>query len=125
MKVKFKDLAKGARFKYPDSDQTWVVLEEYRNGLVAEWTGYRATNRQSLCSFVDDEWTLESEVEVIDDTDLACRIQELESSLRDAKLFANWVECLGRTDCEIYKHELKASADLSIERINKVLGDFS
>jgi hypothetical protein len=53
---------------------------------------------------------------------LTCRIHELELSLQDAKLFANWVECLGRTDCEIYKHELKASADLAIERINKVLG---
>jgi hypothetical protein len=52
---------------------------------------------------------------------MTCRIEELESALEDAKLFANVVECWGRTDCEIYKHELKATADLSINRINKVL----
>jgi hypothetical protein len=48
---------------------------------------------------------------------------ELIWGLKNAKLFANWVECLGRTDCEIYKHELKASADQSIERIDKFLDD--
>ena len=48
---------------------------------------------------------------------------ELIWGLKDAKLFAVWVECLGRTDCEIYKHELKASADLAINRINKFLDD--
>jgi hypothetical protein len=53
--------------------------------------------------------------------DQAKRIIKLETALEDAKLFANWVECLGRTGCEIYKHELKASADLSIERIDNAL----
>ena len=43
---------------------------------------------------------------------------ELKFGLEDAKLFANWVECLGRTDCEIYKHELKGSADQTIDRID-------
>lgn len=46
---------------------------------------------------------------------------ELEYALEDARLFANVVECWGRSDCEIYKHELKHSADLAIERINKVI----
>ena len=41
--------------------------------------------------------------------------------LKDAKLFAVWVECLGRTDCEIYKHELEANANQSIERIDEFL----
>ncbi len=50
-------------------------------------------------------------------------IKELEFALLDAKLFAIWVECLGRTDCEVYKHELKGSADQSISRIEKALAD--
>ena len=49
------------------------------------------------------------------------RIKELETALEDARLFANLVECWGRTDCEIYKPELKASADLALERIESVL----
>jgi hypothetical protein len=47
--------------------------------------------------------------------------QNLEYALEDAKKFCEWVECLGRTDCEIYKHELKASADLALDRIDKAL----
>jgi hypothetical protein len=54
---------------------------------------------------------------------LAERAEALEMALEDTKLFANWVECLGRTDCEIYKHELKGSADLAIYRINRALDD--
>lgn len=42
-------------------------------------------------------------------------------ALEEAKGFAEWVEILGRTDCEIYKNELKHCADLSIERIDKAL----
>jgi len=49
------------------------------------------------------------------------RAEALETALEDAKLFSTWVECLGRTDCEIYKHELKGSADLSLDRIDKAL----
>lgn len=48
-------------------------------------------------------------------------VERLRLALKDAELFSSWVECLGRTDCEIYKHELKASADLSIERIQRAL----
>ena len=64
--------------------------------------------------------------DIIDESDkentaLKARVAELEWGLMDAFLFSNWVECLGRTDCEIYKHELKASADLSIERIHKLI----
>ena len=47
--------------------------------------------------------------------------ERLRLALEDAKLFAKWVECLGRTDCEIYKHELKSAADLAIERIDAAL----
>jgi hypothetical protein len=52
----------------------------------------------------------------------ADRIETLQYALEDAKGFAVWTETLGRTDCEIYKHELKGDADRSIERINKALG---
>lgn len=48
-------------------------------------------------------------------------VERLRLALKDAELFSIWVECLGRTDCEICKHELKASADLSIERIQRAL----
>ena len=52
---------------------------------------------------------------------LMANAPDLLEALENAKLFAEWVECVGRTDCEIYKHELKASADQSIERINAAL----
>lgn len=49
------------------------------------------------------------------------RIKELEDALEDVKLFVSWIECLGRTECEVYKQELKSSADEVLERINKAL----
>lgn len=49
---------------------------------------------------------------------------DLCEALKEAKQFAIWVECLGRTDCEIYKHELRASGLLAIERIDKALDRF-
>ncbi len=51
----------------------------------------------------------------------AQRAKQLETALEDAMLFAAWVECIGRPGCEVYKHELKANADLAIERITKGL----
>lgn len=49
------------------------------------------------------------------------KIEALQWALKDALSFAEWVECLGSTDCEIYKHELKVVADLAIKRINEAL----
>lgn len=49
------------------------------------------------------------------------RIQKMEIALKEALGFSEWVEILGRTECEIYKHELKGCADRSINRINKAL----
>jgi len=49
------------------------------------------------------------------------RAEALEYALENTKLFAIWVESLGSPDCEIYKHELKISADFTIERIEKAL----
>jgi hypothetical protein len=64
--MRFKDLPIGARFKYPDGDSIWVVVEPYGDGMVARWEGISAPRlRQSICSFVDDEYSLESEVQVI------------------------------------------------------------
>lgn len=64
--MRFCDLPVGARFKYPTGDDVWVVIEPYQNGLVARWTGVNEDRqRQCMCSFVDDNWTLESEVEVL------------------------------------------------------------
>jgi len=48
--------------------------------------------------------------------------KDLAAILEDVKLFAEWVEVLGRTDCEIYKHELKANSDLALERIERAIG---
>ena len=66
--MRFEDLPKGARFKYPDQKQVWIAIETYGNGLVAAWNGLSEPRRyQSICSFVDgEEWTLESKVEVLE-----------------------------------------------------------
>lgn len=63
--IKFKDLPMGARFKYPDGGAVWVVIEPFGSGLIAKWEGLVESARQSLCSFCDDEWSLDSEVEVL------------------------------------------------------------
>ena len=64
--MKFKDLPMGARFKYPDGTGIWVVIRAFGQGLIAKWEGLNIDrSRQSLCSFCDDEWTLDSEVEVL------------------------------------------------------------
>ena len=47
--------------------------------------------------------------------------KRLEVALQDALLFAEWVECIGKPDVEVYKHELRASAELAIDRINSAL----
>lgn len=58
--VKYKDLPKGARFKYPDFEGTWVLLEHHGNGLVAAWNGNTSGRvLQSLCSAVGDDIKLE------------------------------------------------------------------
>ena len=67
--MRFCDLPIGARFKYPGSKRTWVVMEPYRDGLIAEWKGPTTQReRQSLCSFCGegDDLTIESEVEVVE-----------------------------------------------------------
>jgi len=51
----------------------------------------------------------------------ALHSNDLEEALVDAKSFAEWVEILGRTDCEIYKHELLVNANRMIERLDMVL----
>jgi len=62
----FKDLPIGARFKYRDGNDVWVAIEMYGNGLVAQWNGSTVNrHHQSICCFVDEEWSLESKVEVI------------------------------------------------------------
>ena len=49
------------------------------------------------------------------------RAKKLEVALDGALIFAEWVECIGKTGVEIYKHELRASAQLAIDRINTAL----
>lgn len=68
---RFCDLPKGTRYRYPDSEESWVVIEAFRDGLVAKYIDPKTIIKgernpwQSLCSFCDENWTLESEVEVI------------------------------------------------------------
>jgi hypothetical protein len=58
--VKYNDLPKGARFKYQDSDDVWVLLQHHENGLVAAWNGNKCGRSfQSLCSAVGDDIKLE------------------------------------------------------------------
>jgi hypothetical protein len=64
--MRFKDLPIGARYKYPGSGDIWVVVQPYGYGLVAKWEGLKSGVRQSMCCFVDDEWSLESTVTVVD-----------------------------------------------------------
>jgi len=63
--MRFKDLPIGTRFKYPDSDNIWVAIQTYGDGLIVKWEGLIPTIRQSHCCFVDEDWTLESEVEIV------------------------------------------------------------
>ncbi len=65
LKLKFRELSVGAKFKYPGSSAVWVVMEAFGNGLVAEWKGVLDEGHQSICCFVDGDWTLDSEVEVV------------------------------------------------------------
>lgn len=48
------------------------------------------------------------------------RAEQLETIVENARTFAAWIECLGRTDCEVYKHELRASAVLMLDRIDAI-----
>ena len=64
----FKDAPIGTRIRYPGDDENiWVVIETYGNGLIVKWEGLKPNIYQSYCSFVDvdQEWSLESKVEVI------------------------------------------------------------
>lgn len=65
-KMRFKDLPVGARFKYPDGDDVWIAVEMFGIGNIAKWNGLSDRMWQSRCCFVDEEWSLESEVEVIE-----------------------------------------------------------
>ena len=49
------------------------------------------------------------------------RAKKLEDALESAILFAEWVECIGKPDIEVYKHELRSGAEKAIDRINAAL----
>lgn len=61
IRMSFKDAPVGARFKYPNSDKTWIKLNSYPkgkfndgNGLICSWKG-NVSGYQEHCSFVDEE----------------------------------------------------------------------
>jgi hypothetical protein len=66
-----------------------------------------------------DEWNMDEFTRTAEAMEL--RIKNLEFALIEAKGFAELIQIMGTTDCEIYKHELKADSDLAITRINKGL----
>lgn len=66
VRMRFCDLPTGTRFRYGGLKDTLIVVESYGNGLVAKWNGLTHKGRQEFYSFVDEEYTLESEVEVLD-----------------------------------------------------------
>lgn len=52
------------------------------------------------------------------------RVERLEVALQDALLFAKWVECIGKPNVEVHKHELLSSAGLAIDRITSAIDIF-
>lgn len=61
-KVRFCDLPLGARFKYDtNDDDVWVMLQAYDKGKIAKYYN-DFSQRQSVCKFVDEDYTLESMV---------------------------------------------------------------
>ena len=54
-------------------------------------------------------------------TSLELEVEKLHALIETTKRFAEWVECVGRTDCEVYKHELRGNADLALKRIETTL----
>jgi len=64
--IAFRKLSIGTRFKYINKDcDTWVVIEPWGDGLIAKWT-HQTETYQSICSFVDENYNLDSLVEVVD-----------------------------------------------------------
>tara|TARA_R110000822_G_C15210962_1_gene483323 strand:+ start:443 stop:643 length:201 start_codon:yes stop_codon:yes gene_type:complete len=62
--VKFKDVPTGGRIQ--EYGKTWVVMENYDDGVIIEYTG-KSNLWHSYCSFVDADAgiTLETEVNFI------------------------------------------------------------
>lgn len=69
---RFCDLPTGTKFKYPNGSDIWIAVETYNDGIVAKYIPVSEIvegdkcHHQSLCCFVDDEWHLESKVEVLE-----------------------------------------------------------
>ena len=66
MMVSFEHIPLGGRFKYPEDDRVWTVLEKYRekegdllSGVIAEWQPNMMTfgkwSGQSICSHLADD----------------------------------------------------------------------
>ena len=70
-KLTFGNAPVGTRFKFPNfPDEVWIILENYpdTNGLIVKWNGnVTATveDRQSRCSWVDDNHDFDTEINAI------------------------------------------------------------
>ncbi len=51
----------------------------------------------------------------------AKQIEQMKYELENCKLAAEWLLIISQPDKEMYKHEIQASANLTISRINKAL----
>lgn len=56
-----------------------------------------------------------------DRSNIAEQLEQIKRALLDSKTFTEYIELLGRPECEIYKSELHGSAILNLERLEKVL----
>lgn len=65
--IRFCDLPKGARFRYPGLESVWIVLETHGDGLIVKWEGLNNKRYQSHCCFLDDKYPLETQVEVMEE----------------------------------------------------------
>lgn len=70
MKMKFKDAPVGARFKYDNSDDVWVKINSYPEGmrsdglgLICSWNG-NVKAYQQYCSFIDEESGIDFDTEI-------------------------------------------------------------
>lgn len=91
----------------------WYDVDDVREAIKDACGGERRGDIVSRLSVLFD-------IPELLDNELS-KIDALVLALEDARLFAVLVESWSQPDCEIYKHELKSNAELSMERTDKAL----
>lgn len=76
----------------------------------------------ALKGFMGSDSTFEAVEEAISELKLLRdQAEKMKNGLLEARAFAEWVECISKPGCEMYKHELKVNADRSLELIYNIL----